>query len=91
MTNPAVEANARLRGYVAVVLALPLAAELVTGLRHKQVLPAQALIPPVLLKRGSAAAAKPGATTTLESIARFDIRFRWLIVAIWILGALAAA
>ncbi len=27
---------------------------------------------------------------TLESVARFDIRFRWLIVAIWIAGALAA-
>ncbi len=27
---------------------------------------------------------------TLESVARFDIRFRWLIVGIWIAGALAA-
>jgi putative drug exporter of the RND superfamily len=27
---------------------------------------------------------------TLESLARFDIRFRWLIVAAWIIGAIAA-
>jgi len=27
---------------------------------------------------------------TLESLARFDIRFRWLIVAVWIVGAIAA-
>src|SRR5260370_16369808 len=30
------------------------------------------------------------AATMLEALARFDIRFRWVIVAVWIVGALAA-
>src|SRR5207302_1673496 len=33
---------------------------------------------------------KAGSTPTLESLARFDIRFRWLIVGVWIVGAIAA-
>ena len=58
MRDPGVEANARLTGYVGLVLVILLAAELVTGLRSKQLLPAHAvlgfvLIPPVLLKLGS--------------------------------------
>jgi hypothetical protein len=53
-----VEANARLTGYLGVVLVVLLAAELVTGLRFKQLLPAHAvigfvLVPPVLLKLAS--------------------------------------
>jgi len=56
--DPGVEANARLTGYVALPLVLLLAAELITGLRFKQLLPAHAvigflLIPPVLLKLSS--------------------------------------
>src|SRR5438445_13609963 len=58
MRDPSVEANARLTGYLGVVLAVLLAAELVTGLRFKQLLPAHAvigfvLVPPVLLKLAS--------------------------------------
>ncbi|TME51871.1 MAG: hypothetical protein E6I58_16325 [Chloroflexi bacterium] len=58
LRDPGVEANARLTGYVGVVLAVLLAAELVTGLRFKQLLPAHAvigfvLVPPVLLKLAS--------------------------------------
>lgn len=58
--DPGAQANARLTGYVGVVLAPLLAAELVTGLRFKQFLPAHAvigfvLIPLVLLKLGSVA------------------------------------
>jgi len=58
LRDPGVEANARLTGYVGVVLAVLLAAELVTGLRFKQLLPAHAvigfvLVPPLLLKLAS--------------------------------------
>jgi len=58
LRDPGVEANARLTGYVGLVLIVLLAAEFVTGLRFKQLLPAHAvigfvLIPPVLLKLGS--------------------------------------
>ena len=58
MRDPSVEANARLTGYVAVVLVVLLGAEFVTGLRSKQLLPAHAvigfvLVPTVLLKLGS--------------------------------------
>jgi hypothetical protein len=53
-----VEKNSRLTGYVAVVLLAPLLAEMVTGLRTRQFLPAHAFIglavtPLVLLKLGS--------------------------------------
>jgi len=51
-----VEANARLTGYVAVVLLLPLAAEIVTGVRPGLLAHAMIgflLVPPVLLKLGS--------------------------------------
>ncbi len=53
-----VESNARLTGYVAVALLVPLGAEFVTGLRTKELLPGHALIgfvlvPPVLLKLAS--------------------------------------
>src|SRR5258708_27363938 len=34
--------------------------------------------------------AEGSAATMLEALARFDIRFRWVIVAVWIVGALAA-
>jgi hypothetical protein len=58
MRDPGVEANARLTGYAGVVLAPLLAAELVTGLRFKELLPVHSvigfvLVPPVLLKLGS--------------------------------------
>lgn len=58
MRDPGVEANARLSGYLGVVLVVLLAAELVTGLRFRQLLPAHAvigfvLLPPVLLKLAS--------------------------------------
>jgi hypothetical protein len=58
LRDPGVEANARLTGYVGLVLIVLLAAEFVTGLRFRQLLPAHAvigfvLIPPVLLKLGS--------------------------------------
>ena len=36
-------------------------------------------------------AADRGATATFQAIARFDIRFRWPIVALWIVGSIAAA
>jgi hypothetical protein len=56
--DPGVEANARITGYVGLALLVLLAAEFVTGLRYRQLLPAHAvigfvLIPPVLLKLGS--------------------------------------
>ena len=54
--DPAVEANARLTGYAAVVLLLPLAAEVVTGARPGLLAHALLgffLVPPVLLKLGS--------------------------------------
>jgi len=58
LRDPGVEANARLTGYIGLVLILLLAAEFVTGLRFRQLLPAHAvigfvLIPPVLLKLAS--------------------------------------
>jgi hypothetical protein len=54
--DPGVEANARLTGYAAVVLLLPLAAEIVTGARPgllAHALLGFLLVPPVLLKLGS--------------------------------------
>jgi hypothetical protein len=56
--NTGVEANARLTGYTAVVLAIPLLAEAVSGLGVSRLLRPHALIgflllPPVLLKLGS--------------------------------------
>ena len=54
--DPGVEANARLTGYAAVVLLLPLAAEIVTGARPgllAHALVGFLLVPPVLLKLGS--------------------------------------
>jgi hypothetical protein len=54
--EPGVEANARLTGYVAVVLLIPLAGEIVTGIRPgllAHALIGFALVPPVLLKLGS--------------------------------------
>jgi len=56
--DPGVEANARLTGYVALILLVLLTAEFVTGLAVKRSLPFHvvvgfALIPPVLLKLGS--------------------------------------
>src|SRR5438309_8924201 len=56
MGDPGVEANARLTGYAAVVLLLPLAAEVVTGARPgllAHALLGFLLVPPVLLKLGS--------------------------------------
>jgi hypothetical protein len=54
--EPGVEANGRLTGYTAVVLLIPLAAEVVTGARPGLVPHAMIgflLVPPVLLKLGS--------------------------------------
>jgi len=54
--DPGVEANARLTGYVAVVLLLPLAAEVITGAQPGLLAHALLgffLVPPVLLKLGS--------------------------------------
>src|SRR5438105_15101109 len=54
--DPGVEANARLTGYAAVVLLLPLAAEVITGARPgllAHALLGFLLVPPVLLKLGS--------------------------------------
>jgi hypothetical protein len=54
--DPGVEANARLTGYVAVVLVVPLVAEIVTGARPGLLTHALLgffLVPPVLLKLGS--------------------------------------
>ena len=54
--DPGVEANARLTAYAAVVLLLPLAAEVVTGARpglFAHALLGFFLVPPVLLKLGS--------------------------------------
>jgi hypothetical protein len=56
--NPGVEANARLTGYIAVVLVIPLLAEAVSGLSVGRLLRIHALVgflllPPVLLKLGS--------------------------------------
>ena len=56
MGDPGVEANARLTSYAAVVLLLPLAAEVVTGARpglQAHALLGFFLVPPVLLKLGS--------------------------------------
>ena len=54
--DPGVEANARLTGYVGVVLLVPLGAEVVTGVRpglEAHALIGFLLVPPVLLKLGS--------------------------------------
>jgi hypothetical protein len=54
--DPGVEANARLTGYAGVVLLIPLAAEVVTGVRPgllAHALIGFLLVPPVLLKLGS--------------------------------------
>ncbi len=58
LRDPGVEANARLTGYVALVLVVLLAAETVTGLGVRGLLLPHALIgfllvPPVVLKLGS--------------------------------------
>jgi hypothetical protein len=54
--DPGVEANARLTGYAAVVLLIPLAVEIATGVRpglEAHALIGFLLVPPVLLKLGS--------------------------------------
>lgn len=54
--DPGVEANARLIGYVSVVLVIPLAAEVVTGIRpglRPHAMIGFLLVPPLLLKLGS--------------------------------------
>jgi hypothetical protein len=54
--DPVVEANARLIGYASVVLLIPLAAEIVTGIRPgllAHALIGFLLVPPVLLKLAS--------------------------------------
>src|SRR5207245_4887690 len=43
---------------------------------------------PLPLWRG--AGRQPASRLMLEALGRFDIRFRWLIVAAWLIGAIAA-
>src|SRR2546428_1492712 len=70
--DPGVEANARLTGFAAMVLLLPLAAEVVTGARPGLLAHALLgffLVPPVLLKLGSVGYRLPATTCATRATA----------------------
>ena len=77
--DPGVEANARLIGYASVALLIPLAADVITGIRPgllAHALIGFSLVPLVLLKLGSVAYVSCATTPAIRTTAR-PARLSW--------------